>query len=354
MTSPMRVAVAMSGGVDSAVAAALLVDQGVDVFGVMMRLWVEEGRVNRCCSPSDVNGARQVASRLGIPFYVVDMQAVFRERIVSFFLDGYAQGVTPNPCIECNRTIRWTHLLKDALNLGATHLATGHYARVQARGGEWVLLRGIDPHKDQSYVLSVLGQAEMAHAVFPLGEHTKPEVREYARRRELPVAERPESQDLCFLAGDDYRDFLRRHASGGLTPGPILDRAGVQLGEHTGLAAFTIGQRRGLRVPSNDALYVVGKDQAANALIVGSRSELGRSSFLTQRVGWVSGKPPAATFPAEVQVRYRAAHVPCRASAHSDGTCDVVLDRPLPDVTPGQSAVFYQGDVCLGGGVIAA
>ncbi len=174
----MRVAVAMSGGVDSAVAAALLVDQGVDVFGVMMRLWVEEGRVNRCCSPSDVNGARQVASRLGIPFYVVDMKAVFREHIVSFFLDGYAQGVTPNPCIECNRTIRWTHLLKDALSLGATHLATGHYARVQARGGEWVLLRGIDPHKDQSYVLSVLGQAEMAHAVFPLGEHTKPEVRE--------------------------------------------------------------------------------------------------------------------------------------------------------------------------------
>jgi tRNA-specific 2-thiouridylase len=350
----MRVAVAMSGGVDSSVAAALLVDQGLDVFGVMMRLWVEDGRVNRCCSPDDVNGARRVASVLGIPFYVLDMKSAFHDGVVSFFLDGYAQGVTPNPCIECNRTIRWTHLLHDALNLGATHLATGHYARLLERDGKWVLMRGKDIQKDQSYVLSVLGQSEMAHAVFPLGEYTKAEVREYARRRSLHVAERPESQDLCFLAGGDYRDFLRRHGSDGLTPGPILDTKGVQLGQHEGLAAYTIGQRRRLRLASNDPLYVIAKDRSTNAVIVGRRSELGRTSFHAQRVEWVSGEAPARDFPAEVQVRYRAARVPCRAIPHPDGTCDVALAQPLLDVTPGQSAVFYQGEVCLGGGVISA
>jgi tRNA-specific 2-thiouridylase len=274
--------------------------------------------------------------------------------VVGFFLDGYAQGATPNPCIECNRTIRWKHLLKDALSLGATHLATGHYARVEARRGEWVLLRGVDAGKDQSYVLSVLGQTEMAHAVFPLGGCTKPEVREYARRRRLPVAERPESQDLCFLAGDDYRDFLRRHRPEELTPGPILSTAGAVLGQHEGLAAYTIGQRRGLRVSSRDPLYVVGKDRSANALVVGGRSELGRTSFRTHTVGWVSGNPPSPAFTAEVQVRYRAPRVPCEVTLHPDGASRVELARRLPDVTPGQSAVFYQGDLCLGGAVIAA
>jgi tRNA-specific 2-thiouridylase len=350
----MRVAVAMSGGVDSSVAAALLVDQGIDVFGVMMRLWVEEGRVNRCCSPDDINGARRVAAELGIPFYVIDMKSAFRDHVVSFFLDGYAQGVTPNPCIECNRTIRWTHLLQDALGLGATHLATGHYARVQRKGDEWVLLRGIDADKDQSYVLSVLGQAELGHAVFPLGEFTKAEIREYARRRRLPTAERPESQDLCFLAGDDYRNFMRRHGSEGLRPGPILNAAGVQVGQHDGLAAYTIGQRRGLRVSSNDPLYVVAKDRSANALIVGRRSDLGRTGFRTHRVGWVSGRLPAEAFRAEAQVRYRSAQVPCQVLPRVDETCDVELNEPLLGVTPGQSAVFYQDEVCLGGGVIAA
>jgi tRNA-specific 2-thiouridylase len=354
MTSARRVAVAMSGGVDSSVAASLLVDQGIEVFGIMMRLWVEEGRVNRCCSPDDVEGARRVAATLGMPFYVIDMKAAFREHVVDFFLDGYAQGTTPNPCIECNRTIRWKHLLHDALSLGATHLATGHYARVERRRGEWVLLQGVDPAKDQSYVLSVLGQTEMAHAVFPLGEYSKPEVREVARQRRLPVAERPESQDLCFLAGDDYRDFLRRHRSEELTPGPILSTAGDLLGQHEGLAGYTIGQRRGLRVSSRDPLYVVAKNRSTNALVVGGHSALERSSFRTHSAGWVSGRPPAAAFTADVQVRYRAARVPCEVTSHPDGACRVDLARPLPDVTPGQSAVFYQGDVCLGGGVIAA
>jgi tRNA-specific 2-thiouridylase len=354
MTSDARrVAVAMSGGVDSSVAAALLVDQGFDVFGVMMRLWVEPGRVNRCCSPSDVSGARQVAAQLEIPFYVLDMKEAFHQDVVTFFLDGYAQGVTPNPCMECNRTVRWTRLLHEALRLGATHLATGHYARIETRDDKWALLRARDLAKDQSYVLSVIGQEEASHAAFPLGEWTKAEVRAYARQQGLPIAERPESQDLCFLGGGDYRDFLRRHGVEGLAPGPILDLQGAQLGQHDGLAAYTIGQRRGLGVPSNEPLYVIHKDLTRNALVVGRRSDLGRTSFRARSVRWVAGQPPSEDFSADVQVRYRAACVPCRALPKADGSCDVELSAPLPDVTPGQSAVFYQGEVCLGGGVIA-
>ena len=349
-----KVAVAMSGGVDSSVAASLLVDQGADVFGVMMRLWVEDGRVNRCCSPEDVAGARVVSANLGIPFYVIDMKTAFREHVVAFFLDGYAQGTTPNPCMECNRFIRWTKLLDDAVALGAHYLATGHYARVEQREGRYTLLRGVDPQKDQSYVLSVLGQDQLARAVFPLGELTKPQVREYARRRGLAVAERAESQDLCFLGGQDYRTFLHRNGADGFSPGPVLDTTGNTIGRHEGLPGYTIGQRRGIGVSANQPLYVIAKDVAANTLIVGPREHLGRTTFRTLAAGWVSGDPPQDGSKAEVQVRYRASRVPCEITLLPDGATEVRLERPLPDVTPGQSAVFFRGEVCLGGAVIAA
>ena len=354
MTLPGKVAVAMSGGVDSSVAAALLVDQGADVFGLMMRLWVEDGRVNRCCSPADVAGARSVAVSIGIPFYVLDMRAEFKEHVVGVFLRGYAQGITPNPCIECNRYIRWTRLLADALSLGASFLATGHYAQVVERDGKRVLLRGVDPQKDQSYVLSVLGQSELARAVFPLGALAKSEVRAYARQRRLAIADRPESQDLCFLAGEDYRAFLQRNGADGLSPGPILDTGGKAVGEHGGLAGYTIGQRRGLGLASNEPLYVLAKDVAANTLVVGPRQSLGRTTFRTLPVNWVSGEPPEDSSRAEVQVRYRARQVACQIKLLEGGGTEVRLEQPLPDVTPGQSAVFFRGEVCLGGGVIAA
>lgn len=343
----------MSGGVDSSVAAARLVDQGEQVFGVMMRLWVEPGRSNRCCSPSDVVAARRVADILGIPFYVLDMQASFRRSVVQFFLDGYAQGITPNPCIECNRVIRWTELLGEAIAMGADQLATGHYARLERRGNRLELLRGIDPRKDQSYVLSILDQQRLQRAVFPLGRMTKDEVREYARQRRLPVAERSDSQDLCFLGGDDYRLFLQRHVPGVEEDGPILHSDGRLLGTHPGLANYTIGQRKGIGVSASEPLFVLHKDLASRTLTVGPRQALGRSSFATVSTHWISGNAPEAGLPIHVQVRYRAPVVDCQLSHRADGATDVFLSHPLPNVSPGQSAVFYHEDVCLGGGIIA-
>jgi tRNA-specific 2-thiouridylase len=353
MSLPGKIAVAMSGGVDSSVAAALLVDQGEDVFGVMMRLWVEDGRVNRCCSPQDVAAARRVAASLGIPFYVLDMRSAFRGDVVEFFLDGYAQGLTPNPCMECNRVVRWTRLLADAVAMGASFLATGHYARVVRRDGMQTLLRGVDQHKDQSYVLSVLTQEQLARAVFPLGGLNKTQVRDVARRLDLAVADRPESQDLCFLAGDDYRTFLRRNRPGGFPAGPIIDTAGNRVGEHSGLPGYTIGQRRGLGVVASEPLYVVDKDSTSNSLIVGPRSSLGRASFRTLPANWIAGGLPEAEGDLQVQVRYRAPTVGCELTSLPGGATEVHLKRPLPDVTPGQSAVFYLDEVCLGGAIIA-
>src|SRR5512146_1277332 len=243
------VVVAMSGGVDSSVTAALLKQQGYDVIGMMLRLWNEPGKeaANRCCTPDAMELARRVAAKIGIPFYAVDAQQAFYDQVVKYFMDGYSQGDTPNPCLVCNRSIRWEFLLQRALSLGAKHMATGHYVRLlREESGQAHLLRAIDRTKDQSYVLHVLDQVKLAHALFPLGEFTKPQVRQMARDFNLPVAERADSQDLCFLADDNVRNFLLRHVPGIQQPGPIYDREGNRLGDHQGLAFYTIGQRKGL------------------------------------------------------------------------------------------------------------
>jgi tRNA-specific 2-thiouridylase len=365
MSDRVRVVVAMSGGVDSSVAAALLVQQGYEVIGLMMRLWGEPelngGVHNRCCSPDSMAQARRVAEKLDIPFYVVDAQAPFKSRVVDFFVDGYLGGVTPNPCLECNRYIRWDFLLKKALALDARYLATGHYARVRAlfpeeggpeAEGEFQLLKAVDERKDQSYVLSVMGQAQLRHALFPIGAYTKAEVRELARQFNLPVAERPESQDLCFLADNDYRRFLRQHAGEGLRPGPIVRSDGTVIGQHQGLPFYTIGQRKGIGVAGPEPLYVIGTRPEANALVVGTADELGSDRLTAGRVNWISGHAPAEPIRAEVKIRYKAPPVAATITPLPGQRAEVVFDQRLRDITPGQAAVFYAGEVCLGGGVI--
>ena len=352
-----RVVVAMSGGVDSSVAAALLVERGYDVIGMMMRLWSDEAlggpAHNRCCTPQQMSDARRIADQLGIPFYALDSKEVFRNTVVQYFIDRHRDGFTPNPCLQCNRQIRFDWLLKNALALDADYLATGHYARIDRdSSGLYRLRRGADAGKDQSYVLSVLTQAQLARTMFPVGELPKREVRALAKKFGLNVEGKKDSQDLCFLGGKDYRDFLRAHAPDLTQPGPIVRKNGEQLGTHQGLSNYTIGQRRGLGFSYAEPLYVLEMNSANNSLVVGTSAELGRNDLLADSVNWVSGACPARSFRAQVKIRYQARAQPAMIEPIGAQQIYLRFDRPQRDITPGQAAVIYDGDVCLGGGVI--
>ncbi len=348
-----RVAIAMSGGVDSSVAAALLVENGHDVFGVMTRLWSTSPDLpNRCCTPKDVEIARSISAHLDIPFHEIDASTFFKQNVVDAFTDAYLRGITPNPCLICNRRIRWGFLLEKIQEMSASHLATGHYARIDKKGSEFRLLRGEDRSKDQSYVLSTLQQSDLACSIFPLGELSKKEVRQLARRFNLPVAEKPDSQDLCFVPDGNYRSFLRQQAPHLPPPGPIIDVRGTRLGTHAGLSNYTIGQRRGIGISSPEALYVVEKQIESNILVVGKRSALGRKVFTTEPIDWIAGTPPDPSKPLVVRVRYKAAEVPATIGINKDKSIEVRLSNTVADITPGQSAVFYSGEICLGGGII--
>lgn len=345
----------MSGGVDSSVAAALLKEQGYEVIGMMLRLWSEPGKEdsNRCCTPDSMAQARRVASKLDIPFYVIDAKDVFRETVVEYFIEGYARGETPNPCLICNRKIRWTFLLDHALALGADFMATGHYARVRKGDGKVELLRAVDRSKDQSYVLHVLDQEKLQHALFPVGEYTKPEIRQIAEKHGLPTASRKDSQDLCFLAGEDYRNFLHRNAAEMLKPGEIVTREGLPIGVHDGLANYTIGQRKGLGVASPVPLYVITKDALRNTLIVGTQNQLGSQELMARDVNWLSGETPREPFRAEVKIRYTAKEAEALVTPMGENQAQVTFDALQRDITAGQAAVFYQDDLLIGGGIIA-
>ena len=357
-----KVVVAMSGGVDSSVAAALLKQQGYTVIAMMLRLWSEPGREesNRCCAPDAQVLARRVAARLDIPFYVIDAKEQFHSIVVQSFLDGYAQGLTPNPCLICNRQIKWGLLLQHATALGADYLASGHYARIeQPPDGVWRLLRAKDHSKDQSYVLHSLNQEMLAKTLLPVGGYLKSEIRALAEENNLPTADRSDSQDLCFLGGEDYRNFLRRNSPGIGHPGPILTRNGKTLGEHEGLPFYTIGQRKGLGVASPIPLYVLAKKVDTNALIVGSEDELGSRDLTASQVNWIAGEAPDGPFRAEVKTRYTAGAAWAEITPMEETQYRTPLpgfkahfDLPQRDITPGQTAVLYDGDRVLGGGTI--
>ncbi|HEY7350347.1 MAG TPA: tRNA 2-thiouridine(34) synthase MnmA [Ktedonobacterales bacterium] len=366
-----RIVVAMSGGVDSSVAAALLKEQGHEVIGIMLRLWsepaaelddgVEHVAENKCCSLESVGDARRVSQLLDINFYMVNVEQQFKQRIVDYFYDEYVQGRTPNPCLNCNRHIRFTLLLERALALGAEYLATGHYVRVETDpvSGKRRLRKGVDPAKDQSYVLHVLNQQQLAHACFPLGGFTKPEVRAMAAERGLPVAAKAESQEICFVAGGDYRGFMKRYteSTGAKAPsqGPILDVSGQQIGTHQGLAYYTVGQRRGLGLDLQERLHVLKLDTARNALVVGGPKHLERDTFTVHQAHYISGEVPSEPFEANVRVRYKASEIPAVITPLSATTAQITLSQPQRAITPGQAAVFYGGpteDEVLGGGII--
>ena len=353
-----RAVVAMSGGVDSSVAAALMVEQGYDVIGLMMRLWSEDGKEmdNRCCTPEQIDDARHIAGSLGIPFYVVDVKNYFRDTIVDFYLEEHSKGRTPNPCIECNREIRFNWLYEKAMALNADYLVTGHYAQIKPSEDQKMLElhTGIDTNKDQSYVLHMLDQEHLAHVLFPVGGISKPEVRKLAEKFNLPVAGKGDSMDLCFLSGEDYRKFLQRHVPDINQPGPIYNSAGTLLGEHTGLPNYTIGQRKGLGVTSPDPLFVLRKSAADNALILGDRSDVVTHQLAVRKISWVAGTPPhPEKFSAEVKIRYKARPIPATVYPQSADTALIEFDEPVFGATPGQGAVFYDGTNCLGGGLIS-
>lgn len=348
-----RIVVGMSGGVDSSVAAALLKDQGYDVIGVMLRLWSDSETENRCCAPDAQVEARRIAAQLDIPFYIIDAQDAFYQAVVQPFIDGYAGGITPNPCLNCNRQIRWKFLLSRAKALGADYIATGHYARIQqSEDGSYKLLKNPDPDKDQSYFLHVLTQEDLGRTIFPLAEFSKPEVRQLARDYGLAVAERPDSQDLCFVGQENYRDFLRKIDSSLIKPGPTLSPDGSVLGEHQGLADYTIGQRKGLGIAGSEPYYVIEKDLVNNALIIGFKNDLGRISFYTEEINWINGVSPSVPLEADIRIRYKSRAVPGKITPHDNNQAQIDLTESLPDITPGQAAVFYKGQICLGGGII--
>jgi tRNA-specific 2-thiouridylase len=345
----------MSGGVDSSVAAALLVEQGFDVIGVTMRLWTvvdsyaPAGR-RQCCGVEDVDDARAVAQTLGIPHYVINLEKQFNERVVDYFVAEYTRGRTPNPCLACNEHIKFKALLDRALLVDADYLATGHYARRVERDGRCHLLRAADPDKDQSYVLYTLGQEELRRVLFPLGGYTKPAVRALAQRFGLAVASKADSVEICFVPGNDYRAFLAERVAA--HPGVIVDERGSVVGQHRGIAGYTVGQRKGLGALGG-ARFVTALRPEDNTIVIGSEESLLAHTLYAGALRWTQGVPPQPGDPVEVKIRYRNTPLPARFSLRGD-LAAVTFERPQRAVTPGQAAVFYRGDEVLGGGTICA
>ncbi len=368
MSETGTIAVAMSGGVDSSTVAAMLARDGRTVIGLTMQLWNQRrlpalaaaAAGGRCCSLDDVYDARRVAEHLGIPYYVLNFEERFEREVVRPFLDEYLAGRTPIPCTLCNNFLKFDQFLETAAGLGAGRIATGHYARITHRDttGRWQLWRGRDTAKDQTYFLFGLRQQQLARTLFPLGELTKPQVREMARSMQLPVADKDDSQEICFVPNGDYAAFLdaymaERGATAEPSRGEIVTADGRVVGEHAGVHNFTVGQRRGLGIATGAPLYVIATEAATQRVVVGSNDELLRDRLTASDVNWISIDTPGDPLRAEVKIRNKHVAAPATITAVAGGTCvEVAFDQPQRAVTPGQAAVFYQGDLVLGGGWI--
>ena len=353
----MRIVAAMSGGVDSSVAASLLAEAGHDVIGLSMQLYDQRespDAFGSCCSLDDLYDARRVASAIGIPHYIVNFEAQFQATVVDNFVREYAAGRTPIPCVHCNAGLKFATLLERAAGLGAAAVATGHYARVtfDEDNRRYRLLRGVDADKDQSYFLFSLTQEQLAHAVFPVGHLTKPDVRAHAGRLGLSVAAKPDSHEICFVPDGDAGGFVERRMGRREHAGDIVDTSGRVLGRHRGIHRLTVGQRKGLGLAAGTPLYVLRLEPAASRVVVGPREELGSVTLSASAVNWIAGEPPSNPRRVTARIRHRHKDAPAIVTADGDRRASLLFDEPQIAVTPGQAVVFYDGEEILGGGWI--
>jgi tRNA-specific 2-thiouridylase len=356
----VKVVVAMSGGVDSSVAAALLREEGYDVIGATMQIWPRAKEPDGshdsggCCGLSAVQDARKVARKLGIPHYVINFRDIFARKVIADFCQEYGRGRTPNPCIRCNQFIKFGALLERARQMGADSIATGHYARVErdGRAGRYLLKKGVDQDKDQSYFLCQLTREQLSHTLFPVGSLTKERVREIAGQLGLPVAAKPGSQEICFIPDGDYPGFLKDYIPQAATPGPIIDECGHILGQHRGIMFYTIGQRQGLGIAAREPLYVTTIEPDRNTVAVGTREAVYGRELTAADMNWIAMDCPTHPITVKAKVRYRHPEAEAVVNPRQDGSVQVKFTEPQMSITPGQAIVFYDGDVVVGGGTI--